>query len=415
VWEAATGRELKRMAHDSGVYAVAFSPDGRRLVSGGRGFLVVRDVAGAPEPVHLIHDSYAHKAAFSLDGRLLISGSGDGTARVWEVTTGRETARKTHPGEVFAVAFGPDGQRVTSGGGLVACVWEAATGREIARVRHEERVMVVAVSPNGRWVASGSDDAIVKVWEAATGRIIAQMEKKLKIGVFALALSPDSRWLAMDDWRSIRILEVATGREIVCKGITDDATTFLNFSPDGRWLVSGNDMGGSTQVWEAATGREVTPQLDGYREHSAVFSPDGRWVASGGFDGTARVWETVTGREVARMMHEDTVNSIAFSPDGRWVVSGSNDKTTRVWAAATGQEVARLTCDYSIGHVVFSPDGRRVASVSEGEDWAIYIWRWRPDDLIAEACKRVLRNLSEEEWKLYLPDEPYRKTCLNLP
>jgi WD40 repeat protein len=72
------------------------------------------------------------------------------------------------------------------------------------------------------------------------------------------------------------------------------------------------------------------------------------------------------------MEHEDDVEAVVFSPDGRWVASGSGDRSTRAWL-------------------------------------------WRPEDWIAEACARLPRNLTLEEWQMYLPDEPYRPTCPNLP
>jgi hypothetical protein len=103
---------------------------------------------------------------------------------------------------------------------------------------------------------------------------------------------------------------------------------------------------------------------------AVAFSPDGRWLATGS-DG-ARVWEAATGQEVIWMAREKQVGSVAFSPDGRWLATGSNDRTARVWL----------------------------------------LW---PEDLIAEACSRLTRNLTYEEWQYHIGNEPYRPTCPDLP
>jgi hypothetical protein len=125
-------------------------------------------------------------------------------------------------------------------------------------------------------------------------------------------------------------------------------------------------------------------------------SPDGRLVVSGSEDNTVRVWESTTGKEGARTTHEDPVRAVNFSPDGRLVVSGSRDNTVRVWESTTGKEVARMTHDGPVNAVSFSPDGRLV--VSGSWDNTVRMHRWRPEDLIAEACSRLTRNLTKEEW-----------------
>ncbi|NIV75610.1 MAG: hypothetical protein GWN37_12445 [Gammaproteobacteria bacterium] len=92
----------------------------------------------------------------------------------------------------------------------------------------------------------------------------------------------------------------------------------------------------------------------------------------GGWDRTARVWEATTGKEVARIKHESGVLDVAFSPGGKHLATANPDGTARIWL----------------------------------------LW---PQDLITEACARLTRNLTEQEWQQFLDNEPYRKTCPNLP
>jgi len=411
VWEVATGQEVSRIPHDGWVNAVAFSPDGRWVISGsGDGKAEVWEVTTRQEVAWVEHEGLVYTVAFSPDGQWVVSGGGR-IARVWKVTTGQEVARMTHDGGLLAVAFSPDGRWVISGGGKAARVWEATTGQEVARMAHDDLVYAVVFSPDGQWAVSGSADGTARVWEAATGREVARMMHDGP--VYAVAFSPDGRWVVSgsgDD--TARVWDAATGHE-VARMTHDDWVNTVAFSPDGRWVVSGSGDG-TARVWEAAIGREVARMTHDDTVYAVAFSPDGRWVASGSSDGTARVWEAATGQEMTRMAHSATVSAIAFSFDGRWVVSGSGDGIVRIWETITGKEVDRAIHDDWVSAVAFSPDGRWV--VSGSADGTARVWSWWLEDLIEEACRRLPRNLTHEEWNRYIgPEIPYHPTCPNLP
>jgi WD40 repeat protein len=472
VWEVATEQEVSRMEHEGSAPVFAFSPDGQWIVSGLEispvsGEAVLWEVATGRKLVQVQHGGGVIAVAFSPDGRWAASGSRDGTMRVWETTTGREVARMEHEGPVGDVAFGPDGQWLASGSwdGTVR-VWNIAAERDIAPMKHEQAVWGVAFSPDGQRLASGSWDGTVGVWDVASRQQVARMSQENPWGVdrvWGVAFNPDGQLVVSGDEHMVRVWKVATGEEVVRMLHDFGAVVSVDVSPDGRWVASGG-WDGTARVWEVATGGEVARmEHDSQWSHggwvqAVAFSPDGRWVASGSRDSTVRVWEVETGWEIARVVHEGEVQAVAFSPDGRLVASGTWDGVS-VWESATGQEVAWMPHDHSVWTVAFSPDGRLLASatgrdfgsgavrvwdIATGEevvrienesvirtvvfspdghclatgsdDGTVRMWSLRLEDLTAEACARLPRNLTREEWQLYFgEDEPYRPTCPDLP
>jgi tricorn protease-like protein len=93
--------------------------------------------------------------AFSPDGKYVVSGSYDSTVRIWEAASGKEVTRMTHDNAVTSLAFSPDGKYVVSGGyDSTVRIWEAANGKEVARMAHDDWVTSVAFSPDGKYVVS---------------------------------------------------------------------------------------------------------------------------------------------------------------------------------------------------------------------------------------------------------------------
>ncbi|MCP4593010.1 MAG: hypothetical protein GY842_19935, partial [bacterium] len=191
--------------------------------------------------------------------------------------------------------------------------------------------------------------------------------------------------------------------------------TAVAFSPDGEWGASAgeNDV---TRVWEAATGQEIARMVHGERENvqTVAFSPDGELLATGSFEGAVRVWDAATGEEIMWVTHDGKVNDVVFSPDGQWLASASEDRSARVWTAESGEEVARVGHGGPVASVAFSPDGQWIATGSFDE--TARVWKIESGDLVAEACTRLFRNLTWDEWVSYIGvEESYQRTCSDLP
>jgi WD40 repeat protein/tRNA A-37 threonylcarbamoyl transferase component Bud32 len=244
---------------------------------------------------------------------------------------------------------------------------------------HENNVRGVAFSADGRHIASGSDDRTVKVWDVATGRETHTLRGHTD-GVYGVAFSPDGRRIASASHdKTARVWDAATGREVYTLGGHTNFVHAVAFSPDGRQIATAS-WDQTVKVWDADTGRE-TLTLRGHTSDvtGVAFSPDGRRLASAGWDGTVRVWHAASGHPVLTIRTHKSLPGmvhkfgVAFSPDGRRLAAASEDRTVKVWDADTGREMLTLRGHaYSAYVIAFSPDGLRIAS--GGTDGMIKVW-----------------------------------------
>jgi WD40 repeat protein len=189
--------------------------------------------------------------------------------------------------------------------------------------------------------------------------------------------------------------------------------TTASFSPRGRLVAA--HAGPDVVVWETASGREIARFPYEGQVHRLAFSPNDRYVAAVGTakQAFAQVWEVTTRRAVVSSDGAGYARGVAFTPDSRHVAMSANDRTLRIWETATGRQVTQIPGDETFSDVEFSPDGSRVAAVSDSR--TARVWTWRPVDVMREACGRLLRNFTQAEWRQFIPNEPYRKTCPDLP
>jgi WD40 repeat protein len=284
LWDLATGRELRDFLADSlAINTVAFSPDGRTALSGGNSSKVK------------LWDIATGKRIRNFWDPAIVLASGEPNSDPY--------LQWAHFASVTSVAFSPDGRSALSGSwsdsdnkDAVLKLWDVATGEPIrAFTGQTQTVQSVAFSPDGLTALSGSP---LRRWDVATGKEL----RTLGPGGTSVAFSPDGLTALTD---RLTLVDVTTGREL--RSFADSgAVNAVAFSPDGRTALSGGwtsaypellqfllglQNEGTVRLWEVATGK----QLRSFKGHSGsvrsvAFAPDGRSALSSGYDGI-RLWD----------------------------------------------------------------------------------------------------------------------------
>jgi len=379
VWNVAAGEStLVLQGHSGHVSSVAFSPNGKQIASGSwDNTIKVWDVATGKITLTLQgHTGHVTSVAFSPNGKQIASGSWDNTIKVWDVATGEiALTLEGHTDIVRSVAFGPDGKQVASGSkDKTIKLWDLASDDSPHTLRgHTDNVFSVAFSPSGEQIASGSEDRTVRVWDAATGKCAQKLQEHTGI-VFSVAFSPTGEQIASGSLdKTIKVWDVATGKNTLTLQGHTEIVFSVAFGPTGEQIASGS-WDDTIKVWGVAASENPLTLAGHTNSVSGVaFSPNGRQVASGSLDSTVKLWDADTGENTQTLRgHTDTVFSVVYSPDGQQIASGSLDKTIRIWDVATGQRILTLRGHTDDVNSVFSPDGKHI--VSGSWDDTIKVW-----------------------------------------
>jgi len=391
VWDASTGKQLKTLeAHKNSVDSIAFGPDGRRMASAGYE-VKLWDTTYWTEPKSLSDpetgtpDSIGMEScvAFSPDGKRIASAGGWAPQiKVWDVVTGQRIwSIRGHDFWAYSVSFSPDGKLLASGGDNHVKLWDAATGSHVMTLRgHEAMVYSVAFSPDGKSVVTGACDNMIRIWDISTGATTMILRGHEDV-VEGVVFTPDGKSLVSHSWDgTIKTWDMSAAREpLKLVGHSSIINSFA-FSPDGKRIVSGDGI--SIKLWdvESATELKTLCRDNGLIPSAVAFSPDGKRIALREYSGTCRIWDAATG-DLLTILHGPRpyirpTGGMAFSPDGNLMAfSGGIDKTVKVLDVTKGNEVATLTGHASlVCSVAFSPDGRLIAA--GGSDPNIKMWEW---------------------------------------
>ncbi|KAG8993437.1 hypothetical protein FRB94_010802 [Tulasnella sp. JGI-2019a] len=326
--------------------------------------------------------------AWSPDGRRIVSGSWDGTLRLWDPATGtlvRDPWKSTQG--VMCVAWSPDGKMIVSGGhGHTLELWDSTTGARIGEAwkGHTDFIWSLAWSPDSKWVVSGSHDETFRVWDSATGETVGEAWKDHASRVWCVVWSPDGKSIASGSNNGVMVhqwdpsMRVVTGRlwEGRCGG-----TYGLAWSPDGKKIVSVNE-GGTLRLWDACTGGPIGEPWKGHTSDtvsSVAWSPDGKTIISGSGDNILRLWDALTGASIGNPWqgHTHGIDNVRWSPDGKTIASGSKDGAPLLWTSQTGDPIrlGQRGPDSHTRHVyrlAFAHDSNKIATASS--DGTLRLW-----------------------------------------
>lgn len=362
------------------------------------------------------HKNKINAVAFSPNNKYLITGSDDNSVKLWDIKTGKLKAsflnhkkNRWGAGGVNAVCFSPHGKSIlTAGKDNTIILWDIENNKKIAVLTghgYDENgygsINGIDISQNGKLVITGGSDNTVKLWDIDSlnrwkknidVKKISSKGKKYKYLQDSI-ISPGKKYKLVSSDKTAKLIELRSGK-VVRSFIESNSITSIAFSPDGKFVLTGNEDN-NAKIWSTETGKRIQMLIghkkgiggiDGFdiEEIVGVFLKEGKQVLTGGTDRTVKLWNIITGKEIRTYTGGDlgTITIIAPTDDGEFFFTGSQDGNTIMWDKESGQiiQIYRGKPSFPIESITISEDERFLLTTTSDEEkiWltpkGIYEW-----------------------------------------
>ncbi len=406
--------------HTNGVYDVAFSPDGKYVVSASKDTTIKVWEVTTGKLIRTLkgHTSHIYRVNVVKDN-IVSAGFYDRTVRIWRLSDGKllhkltmpSTARSAelspdgntlaigvddrkiyiytfdskankwnkkytltgHTSAIYETIFRPDGKQLLSvSTDKTLRFWDPVAGKSVASVTLGQYALSAMYSTDGKLLAVGTaysgvtDGRRVLLYDANTRKLIRRTDS-FSTSVRSVALSGDKKYVygAVED-STFRYHNVSDGKRARLLLTHVDRRSLAIFSPDGKTLLNTSAASSKVKLLDVANGNvlhEVKGHPHGVR--AAAFSEDGQWFATGADDGKLRIFETETAKLVREISaHSMPINTVAFSPNGLTIASGSWDRKVKLWNVSNGAKSAELNHSEIVTGVSFHAGNEYLATSS---------------------------------------------------
>jgi WD40 repeat protein len=426
LFDAVTGRPLPHVQGEWRVTAAAFSADSRWLATAGDDVVKVWDTSTFARVATFSRPTLREKElasvaglAFSPDGRTLVTGHTDWALTRWDWQAGKALGQLIgHRGWVSRLAFFPDGKRLVSGSwDGTTRIWDVATGKVLRMVAEE----FITLSPDGNLLVTSPNRSEIGDKEFLSGSATLHLQAPLGGGpvrtiqvrgffVLTGAVSRDGSTLAVNSSsekgavqvKDLHLFDLRTGK--LQRTLPDNVNGAwpVRFSEDGNLVLTGSreTYGNAVRFWDRRTGKRVRC-YPGHENavRAAAYLRGSNLVATAGTDGVVRLWDADSGREKGALASPGSeLWSMAVSPDGRRLACEASGYSVYVWQVPGAEPPLQIRLKAHPQRVAFTPDGRWLTVGTTDGELLLY------DPVTGKAGRRLVKLAKEPMVLAYAPD-----------